>query len=297
MMKALRTLGRVEKSLQLPFSLKAFARPRHLSIEINKVNSLHISAPLAAATTTINFGIKSFKLPRSFNTERKTANDFLYNSVCEADVEGIRKAIQNGADVNGFFIFNDERTAVLHWAAREASRTGNLDLVRWLVDHRANLELRVEDGWTPLSEACDEGGLETVKFLIARGANVDVKSGDGEYPLHMAVNRSNEDMVKLLISAKAFIDCKDNEGKTPLALAAEDGKQDIVMQLLDANANSSVTDNNNLTPAQLADTEGHHRVARLIRRHAIKGRVRKLQQDLTELQQVLKEDEESETRF
>jgi len=214
-------------------------------------------------------------------------------------MDAIKQAISSGADVNGFFILNDDRTAVLHWATRYASQIKNLELIKYLVEKcNADIELRSQDGWSPLMEACDEGGVDVVRYLISKGADMNAHNSDGETPLHMAVNRNNEDMLRLLISAKANTEIKDNEGRTPLSLAAEEGKLDAVTTLLEeSGADPVAIDNDGQTPGQRADSVGQHRVARKIRRHIINSRMDKLQTMIKDLQQILKEDEENENRF
>lgn len=67
--------------------------------------------------------------------------------------------------------------------------------------------------------------------------------------------------------------------------------------LLEYGANPHVLDNNGLTPAQLAAAEGQHNVARQIRRHVIKLQISTIQNQLKELERIVKEDEISDTEL
>src|SRR4029079_15580551 len=76
-------------------------------------------------------------------------------------------------------------TALLH-----ASRQGNLDAVRALVDGGAPIDQPgAGDGTTPLLMAVINGQFDTAMYLIQRKANPNVASnGNGVAPLWAAIN-------------------------------------------------------------------------------------------------------------
>ena len=63
-------------------------------------------------------------------------------------------------------------------------------------------------------------GYEIVKLLIDHKANVNVKSEDGKTPLHIAAVGGCDDVVRLLITAGSDVNSTDNYGHTPLFNAA-----------------------------------------------------------------------------
>ena len=78
--------------------------------------------------------------------------------------------VERGADVNGF-VLSDETPLI------NAAREGNLDVVRYLVAHGADINLAVpaEAGpapeiRSPLSEALKHGRTQVVDYLRAHGA-------------------------------------------------------------------------------------------------------------------------------
>lgn len=77
------------------------------------------------------------------------------------------------------------------------------------------------DGQTPLFAAIDFGREDTdiVKLLLKHGAQINIKATDGETPLHHAVTKQNKRMVEVLLSNGADVNAKDNSGKMPLTLA------------------------------------------------------------------------------
>ncbi len=58
-------------------------------------------------------------------------------------------------------------------------------------------------GWTPLHGASKSGNLELVKFLIEEGADVNAPDEVGMTPLHLAAKHGHSEVVKLLIQKKA----------------------------------------------------------------------------------------------
>ncbi len=68
------------------------------------------------------------------------------------------------------------------------------------------------------------GRLKTVDFLIENGADVNVKDNNGETPLMAASAFSNCRVIKLLIEKGADVNAKDNGGWSALIYAAYNGK-------------------------------------------------------------------------
>ncbi|XP_064172013.1 protein phosphatase 1 regulatory subunit 27 [Anguilla rostrata] len=67
-------------------------------------------------------------------------------------------------------------------ALHEAVLTGNLDCVKLLVTHGADIHQRDDDGWTALHMACSDGYPEIARFLLAQGASTVAENDSGEKP-------------------------------------------------------------------------------------------------------------------
>ncbi|KAJ7470803.1 ankyrin repeat-containing domain protein [Mycena latifolia] len=65
-------------------------------------------------------------------------------------------------------LVQDERTA-LHWAAS----SGSTDIVRFLIDKEAEVDLVDNSGWTPLHIAVSAGHDDIVQELVGAGADVN----------------------------------------------------------------------------------------------------------------------------
>ena len=61
---------------------------------------------------------------------------------------------------------------------------------------------------TPLHVAALIGNLEQVKYLVEHGADVDEKSGDGKSPLHYAIIGGSIEIVKYLVEHGADVNAE-----------------------------------------------------------------------------------------
>ena len=66
-----------------------------------------------------------------------------------------------------------------------------------------------------IHDAATNGNIEVVKQHLAAGTDVDVKDEEGATPLHYAVDR---EIAELLIANGANVNAKDGDGETPLDL-------------------------------------------------------------------------------
>lgn len=85
-----------------------------------------------------------------------------------------------------------------------ATRKGDIEKVKALLDKGANVEAKSRYGATPLFFACDRSNTEMVKLLLERGANPNVQ--DTFYkatPLGWALGKDNPDIIRMLIEKGA----------------------------------------------------------------------------------------------
>ncbi len=98
-----------------------------------------------------------------------------------------------------------------------ACETGNIEEVRLLVDSGADIEVKNNDGWTPLYVVSRNGHIDIVKLLVdlgpscmaapavMPGADIEAKATIGWTPLLYASRYGCVDIVKLLINLGADI--------------------------------------------------------------------------------------------
>lgn len=138
-------------------------------------------------------------------------------------VEGIESAVKAGANPN--FIDADGKSA-LHWLCLYSGKNNqSVDyIISFLVEHGANIDLKDNNGNTPLFYAIEAGNYQATRTLVNLRANVNVRNNKGRSPMFKAVafitagpeNTSNMDFVRLLFQAGAGLQVKDNEGKNLL---------------------------------------------------------------------------------
>ncbi|MHC1704037.1 MAG: ankyrin repeat domain-containing protein [Tenuifilaceae bacterium] len=138
----------------------------------------------------------------------------------------------------------------------EAIKTGNLDLLRVLIEKNSELlNAKDQNGTTPLHIASSGKQIEIQKFLLEKGADVNAQESDLSTPLHYAAVRNHKEGALLLIEKGADINALDNEKHTPLHLASQNGIMDIVTVLVKSGAKLELKDDYGRTPLLLGSRE------------------------------------------
>lgn len=88
----------------------------------------------------------------------------------------------------------------------------NLQMVKLLLTHGANINAQIVVGLTPLNRAVNRNNLQMVKFLLAHGS--DAKKD--VIALHEAIYKGNKKIIELLIAHGADINAKEINGSTAL---------------------------------------------------------------------------------
>ena len=129
------------------------------------------------------------------------------------NTENVKSLLCGGMlDVN-FVDPHNGFSALLH-----ASRSGNLDVMKLLLDMGAEPNKRKErgpfPGWTPLHFACFGGyllgtvspgyergneHLEDIELLLERGADPTLRDDDGRIPLYWVIGEPHQEVVNLMI--------------------------------------------------------------------------------------------------
>ena len=108
---------------------------------------------------------------------------------------------------------------------------------------------------TALHLAAEQGNLEVVKILLAHQANVHAKNIQGRTPLHLAAYDGKPEVIQLLLDHNASIEAKDNQGQTPLHRAAVAEQVEAVQLLVKYQANIAAIDHNGRIPYDLAELD------------------------------------------
>ncbi len=138
--------------------------------------------------------------------------------VKEGMVQYIRDIIQD-VDIDYQFLGQDE-TAL--WMA--ASK-GDKNMVRLLMEYKANVDLSNHLGQSPLWIACKNGHTETAKLLL-KFADVNLKDRDGKSPLWAVTDSHHQDrstIMLLLEQENIDVNSQDRNGQCPLQVTTREG--------------------------------------------------------------------------
>ena len=81
-------------------------------------------------------------------------------------------------------------------------------------------------GDTALHIACENNHLQIVQYLIEKGANIEIQDCGGKTSLHFASLYGNTEVVKYLVSKGANKNAKTKNGKTPYDIACNSYNSD-----------------------------------------------------------------------
>ncbi len=170
----------------------------------------------------------------------------------------VKRAIKvEGCDVNAR---NKHGSRPIHLAVEMENEA----CVAKLIQCKADLEVLDDDGLSPLMRACRSGNLKLIKALVNGGAKVSGPNAQGETPLHYASAREHVECAAFLVSKKAKINYPNKAGVTPLALGARCSSLGILKVLLAAGAKPNKTDDLGRTPLHWVAATGSAECARAL---------------------------------
>lgn len=141
------------------------------------------------------------------------------------------------------------------WTAlTRAATSGDLPLVRSLIQGGVDLEVPGFARRTALMEAASARCTSAVRILLEAGAQIEAVDQDGRTALIRAVQTGSASTAILLINAGAALDTQDRKGWTALMWAAMGGCTDAVRRLVEAGADIERRDSDLGTAEDLADT-------------------------------------------
>ena len=133
---------------------------------------------------------------------------------------------------------NDDGNSVLHL---NGNNKAIVDLL--MKDGRTDINMRGQDGCTPLLAALKSHATTGVEHLLQYNPDLHLTDKDGNGPLHLAakVQHKDADLIKALTEAGADVGLKNRAGEQPLHTAW--GYEDPVRALIDAGAKLEARDN------------------------------------------------------
>jgi ankyrin repeat protein len=142
----------------------------------------------------------------------------------------------------------------------QAAQDGDLARVRDLLDAGAEPDRRTPQGWTALHCAAQarrpSASGDTIALLLERRAELEARNNDGQTPLALATLAGNEDAFRSLLAAGANIDTVDRHGTPLVSHAAATDRLPILRALLALRADVNRSDYAGISPLMYAVREG-----------------------------------------
>ncbi|KAL8561108.1 hypothetical protein ACOMHN_033691 [Nucella lapillus] len=113
-----------------------------------------------------------------------------------------------------------------------AARSGHYSCLCALLNAKANVNLRTNEGLSPLYEAIVAQSNECIRLLVKKGAVVNHAVYTGFTPLHQAASMGSAQVAAYLLQQGALQTARCHHGLTPLFLAAQSGSVDTIRILL-----------------------------------------------------------------
>lgn len=109
-----------------------------------------------------------------------------------------------------------------------AVRDGSIEKVQQLLEEGADINVKMDYGWTPLLSAVQGDKVELVHFLLDRGADPCAKKDNGATPFVIAGITGNVMLLELFLSKGSEINEHDDNGFTAFMEAAWYGKEEAL---------------------------------------------------------------------
>ncbi len=225
--------------------------------------------------------------------DKKFINDSLKDktpliiAVGNSYLETVKKLIENGANVNKY---DDEGWSALTYAANNGDIEiakillennvrikdellyaikspiieSRIDMMKLLIENRANINYTDENGLNPLNIAVQNGDVQLTKFLMTNKANANILMPDGSGLIEYAITQNNMDLLQVLVENGADIDYAGISSLTPLMVASKLGLDNVVRILLARKIDINAIDINGNTALHLAAGNSQLSVIRLL---------------------------------
>jgi len=166
----------------------------------------------------------------------------------EGDLDLAKRIVELGANVN-------ELTQTGGTPLMFAVLGNHVALAQWLHQAGANINAKGSNGWSAATIAGAKGQTDMLRWLITAGADIDSPDVYRFTPLMRAVdNRHTESIKILLVEGQAGVNFKDESGNSALHFAVANKQRDVVKLLLNHGANPTQANRDGITPIDLAET-------------------------------------------
>ena len=176
----------------------------------------------------------------------------------------VKKLLADGVNVDSKDFSNNHETPLMYAAMR-----GHLEVVKLLIENKADFEYKDAHKENALYKACEFGRLEIVKFLIEIGANIHCEcTSHNITPLSCASRSGHPKVVEFLLQNGADVNCLEYHMVTPLYRASENGHVETSELLIKNGADVNFQGTKiKFTALHVASQVGHYEVVKLLLKH------------------------------
>jgi ankyrin repeat protein len=163
--------------------------------------------------------------------EQKKEQVALWSAASNGDEDKVRDLLDTRVNVNYKNLMEE---ASGYTALGIAAHRGHMKVMRMLLDAKADTEIcSTSKAWTLLHWACFTNKFDIVKLLVDHKANMNTRDASGRTPLHYAVRKGRTDtrVLELLIQHGANVLARSDRGITVLDEARQNGCSDHVQVL------------------------------------------------------------------
>jgi len=215
-------------------------------------------------------------------------------AVCFGYLEIVKYLMEHGADIKGTlhlaaktgqydmvkYLVEQYGEDVNQFDGEALMYASGTDVVRYLVEHGAKINIQDEWGRTPLHWHAERKNLETIKYMVSSGADIHRRAKDGSSVIHWAANHGRIQNVDFFLKLGLDINDRDNDGKTPLHYACDIPRHDlckikkeIIRYLVEHGSDINLRDKGGRTPLDYAQYSKEDEIAKYLKAHgAVSGK-------------------------
>ena len=182
-----------------------------------------------------------------------------YWACYSGDIYAVQRLVKSGADINAK---RDDGNITALWGA---SAMGHIDIVKYLLEQNAGVDIQDNSFGTPLYVASENGYVSVVRQLLAAAANVNLFGGLHCRPLNAAAYSGHTEVIELLLAQDVEVDPEeDYKYGSALGAASRKGHAEIVRLLTKKGWNTNRKFKNYNSPLDAAATYGHLEVVQAL---------------------------------
>ncbi|XP_063404188.1 uncharacterized protein LOC134687660 [Mytilus trossulus] len=182
----------------------------------------------------------------------------LYISSAYGYIEVVKMLINNKANIN---TCDNEECSPLYIACQN----GHTEVVQMLINNKADINKCNNEEYSPLYIACYNRHTEVVQMLINNKADINKCRDTGASPVYIACQNGYTEVVQMLINNKADINkCRDTEA-SHVYIACQNGYTEVVQMLINNKADiNKCRDTDGVSPLYIACQNGHTEVVQML---------------------------------